>query len=75
MTAYSRKVAQRLPLVDTLNPSFRLGPNQVWPTLSEYIQTKGHHIIGHGWIWATSEPARGRFLKCLLDLYTLGMRP
>ncbi len=54
---------QCLPLVNTLNPSFYLGPDQVWPAFSDCIQAEGHHIIGHGRIWAISEPARGRFLK------------
>lgn len=66
--------AQCLPLVNTLNPSFYLGPDQVWPAFSDCIQAVGHHIIGHGRIWATSEPACGRFLKCLLDLFTVNMR-
>ena len=66
--------AQCLPLVNTLNPSFYLGPDQVWPAFSDCIQAEGHHIIGHGRIRATSEPACGRFLKCLLDLFTVNMR-
>jgi hypothetical protein len=63
--------AQCLPLADTLNPGFRLRPDQVWPTLGDSNQAEGHHIIGHGRICATSEPACGRFLKCVLDL-TMG---
>jgi hypothetical protein len=66
--------AQSLPLVNTLNPSFYLGPDQVWPAFSDCIQAEGHHIIGHGRIWATSEPACVGFLKCLLDLFTVSMR-
>lgn len=66
--------AQCLPLVNTLNPSFYLGPDQVRAAFSDCIQAEGHHIIGHGRIWATSEPARGRFLKCLLDLFTVSVR-
>jgi hypothetical protein len=66
--------AQCLPLVNTLNPSFYLGPGQVWPAFSDCIQAEGHHIIGHGRIGATSEPACGRFLKRLLDLFTVNMR-
>lgn len=66
--------AQFLPLVNTLNPSFNLGPDQVWPAFSDCIQAVGHHIIGHGRIWAASEPACVRFLKCLLDLCTASMR-
>jgi hypothetical protein len=69
------KVAAKcLPLVNTLNPSFYLGPDQVWPAFSDCIQAEGHHIIGHGRIWTTSEPACGRFLKCLLDLFTVSVR-
>ena len=63
-----REVAKRLPLVNTLNPSFRLRSDQVWPALSKCIQSEGHHIIGHGRIWAPSEPACGRFLERVLDL-------
>ena len=66
-------VTQCLPLVNTLNPSLYLGPDHVWPAFSGCIQAEGHHIIGHGRIWATSEPACGRFLKCLLDLFTVSM--
>ena len=67
-------VAQCLPLVNTLNPSFYLGPDQVWAAFSDCIQAVGHHIIGHGRIWATSKPTRGRFLKCVLDLITVSAR-
>lgn len=45
-----KEVTKLLPLVNTVNPSLRLRPDQVWPTLSERIQAEGHHIIGHGGI-------------------------
>jgi len=60
--------------MNTLNPSFYLGPDQIWPAFSDCIQAVGHHIISHGRIWATSEPARSRFPECLLDLFTVSMR-
>lgn len=66
--------AQCLPFMKTLNPSLYMRPGQVWPAFSDGIQAIGHHIIGHGRIWATSEPARGGFLECLLNLFTVSMR-
>jgi hypothetical protein len=67
-------VGQCLPLVNTFNPSLYLGPDQVRSAFSDRIQAEGHHIISHGRIWTTGEPACGRFLECLLDLFAVSMR-
>jgi len=54
--------------MNLLNPSFCLWPDQVRPTLRNFVEAKVHHIIRRRRIGATGEPAGGRFLKDLFNL-------